>query len=144
MLHAAACHAHVSNDDISLDTCHTRVRFRESQNDCPWENTNVWMGFATLDKTRCDCKPDQSEAACQACRARFSWLEGPVQTPNYTNWVGDEPSNDEHCVRITGNQGKWAGSNCVTEMKSVCEIGMYSDVVTTIQIFTRLDFKIYL
>ena len=123
MSHSAACQVR----DLSMTKSGiNRIRFRQSQSNqtCTFHHTDVWIGLSTLVPSECTCNAGGSAADCQACRAKYTWLEGDVTTPSYTNWVPTEPGDHENCVRMAKREGGWAGYKCSRRLKPVCEIGM--------------------
>ena len=59
---------------------------------------------------------------CEECRSKFDWVDPEVGS-GYINWVGNEPQQNEACVRLT--QNKVAGYDCINELGYICYQGLY-------------------
>ena len=66
--------------------------------------------------------------ACDACWARFTWLDGTAVTDNsghllYHNWWDHQPTNESVCVWMSESSGKWKSLPCTNSYSFVCKKG---------------------
>ena len=72
-----------------------------------------------LSRSAAPCNCDgASFAACEACRASWSWYDGTAM--NWWNWQQEEP-NEFACGRLSSDG--WAENDCAEELRYICQRG---------------------
>ena len=120
---------HVSCHFMRCYYCFSRSRDRNY-----WDR-DLWIG---LYHNGSDCSCATADGAdCEACRASWTWYEGT--TMGWWTWSSNEPTTFD-CGRLTPDA--WASTDCVLELKYVCERGLYAvdEPLNSISKFKRLSF----
>ena len=89
-----------------------------------------WIGL-TGPTTACDlCGWAEN---CDACRARWTWLDGAPMTDDENNllldkWKSNEPDDNTGCAYVINN-GKWRDDDCDDGQKYICKRGLCNSTV---------------